>query len=173
MRSLVTFFRHDYLFCYGHKVFAGLHLGRGAGWAPEKNLTHRILWYAFHTGLRFDADEPFSLQPVVVIDISKVCSLIPVWLTLTFFPGHSVWRNLELMQSFCCKLAWSSAFFYNSWICKGDDCKGALESGWICIILAYVLVYARLKIFLLLFFICVCVCVCVCVCDFHMIIRKE
>ena len=40
-----------------------------------------------------------------MIDLIKLYSLIPVWLTLIFTQGHLVMRNL---LGLCCKLVWSS-----------------------------------------------------------------
>ena len=53
----------------------------------------------------------------------QLYSLIPVWMTLFFIQGQRVSRKLQLVQSFCSKLAGSSSSFCNGWLCNGDDCK--------------------------------------------------
>ena len=38
-----------------------------------------------------------------------------------FTQGHRVMGKLELVQSFCCKVAWSNTCIHDGWIIKGDD----------------------------------------------------
>ena len=52
-----------------------------------------------------------------MIAITKCCSLILVSVTLALL------KNLDLVQSFWCKVAWSIPNFCEGWLCKGDDCK--------------------------------------------------
>ena len=40
---------------------------------------------------------------------------------LTFTEVNRVMRKLELVQSFCCEMAWESPNFCNVWVCKGDE----------------------------------------------------
>ena len=61
---------------------------------------------------------------ICMTDTTKLYILIPVW--MTFIKGHWVQRNLELVLSFCCKMAWSSSDIRSDWICKEDDSKEIL-----------------------------------------------
>ena len=38
----------------------------------------------------------------MVLNTTKLYSLIPVWMTLMFTYDHRVMANLEFVQSFCC-----------------------------------------------------------------------
>ena len=49
--------------------------------------------------LAFRHLKPISFKPGTVIDITKLYSLIPVLLSLTFSQDQRVTRNLELVQS--------------------------------------------------------------------------
>ena len=42
--------------------------------------------------------EQIPYKPNVMIDMTKFCSLISLWMTLTFTTGHVILRQLELMQ---------------------------------------------------------------------------
>ena len=59
-------------------------------------------------GLRSDAYEPVCFKHGMMIDMIRLCMLIPAWMTLIFTQGYRVLRKLELVQSFCCNVAWSS-----------------------------------------------------------------
>ena len=41
----------------------------------------------------------------MMLGTTKLCTLISVLTTLTFTQGHGVMGKLELVQSFCCKVA--------------------------------------------------------------------
>ena len=60
---------------------------------PQKNPTSNI-------GLGSDIDVLFSFKLGMVIDITKLYSLIPVWMTLTFIQGRSWLRKQNLVCSF-------------------------------------------------------------------------
>ena len=49
-----------------------------------------------------------------------------VWTTLTFAQGHRLTSKLELVQSLCCKVAWTRPNFCDGWLCEGDDHKEVL-----------------------------------------------
>ena len=53
-------------------------------------------------------------------------NLIPVWMAVMVTPGLRVTGMLELVQSFCGKVAWSNWSFHEGWLCKGNDCKEVL-----------------------------------------------
>ena len=52
-----------------------------------------------------DIYEPVSFKLGMIIDITELYNLIPVWMTLIFTQGHRVAGKRELVQSFCCKVA--------------------------------------------------------------------
>ena len=60
------------------------------------------------------------------LSATKLYILIPVWMTLMFTQGHKITGNLELVRSFCCKVAWSNSDICDCWLCKGDDCGEVL-----------------------------------------------
>ena len=47
-------------------------------------------------------------------------SLFPVWMTLTFTQSHRVSGELELVQSFCCKVSWRNQNVCDGWSYMGD-----------------------------------------------------
>ena len=49
-----------------------------------------------------------------------------VWMTFVFTQGHRVPEMLELVQSFCCKVAWSNPNVRIGWLCRWVDCKEIL-----------------------------------------------
>ena len=73
----------------------------------------------FNTDLRLDAHEPVSFNLCYILS--------QVLVTLTSSHDYRVQRKLELVQSFCCKVAWSCHNFYNGRLCWGDDCKEVLK----------------------------------------------
>ena len=57
----------------------------------------------------------------MMLDMTKLYSIIPVWVTLTFSKGHRVTEKLELVQALSCTVAWSNQNVHDVWLCKGDD----------------------------------------------------
>ena len=49
----------------------------------------------------------------LMLDTSKLYNLIPFWMTLMFTQVNRVRGKLKLVQSFCCKVSWSSS---NVWL---------------------------------------------------------
>ena len=47
----------------------------------------------------------------MMIDTTEFNILVWVRMTVTFTEGHKPTRNWELVQLFCCKMAWSSENF--------------------------------------------------------------
>ena len=70
---------------------------------------------------------PICFKLGMMLDMTNLYSLIPVWMTSVFTQGHGVMGNLGLVQSFCCKVAWSNLNVHYGWLCKGDDCEEALH----------------------------------------------
>ena len=73
-----------------------------------------------------DTYEWICFKLVVMLNSTKLYSLIPVWMTMIFTQGHRVMGKLEHVQSFCCKVAWSNSSVRGGSLCKGDDCKEVL-----------------------------------------------
>ena len=57
----------------------------------------------------------------MVVHITKLCGLIPVWMTLIFTEGRMITGKLEQVQLFCCKVAWSSSVVRDGSLNKGED----------------------------------------------------
>ena len=55
--------------------------------------------------LRSDAYALIFFKLSMMVDMTTLYILISVLLNVTFTEGHRVMRNLELVQSFCCKVA--------------------------------------------------------------------
>ena len=68
----------------------------------------------------------------------KLCSLIAVWMTMMFTQGHRVMGQLELLQSFYCKVAGSSWNVRDGWW-KGDAGEEFLYSCQLWIVWAFTL----------------------------------
>ena len=70
------------------------------------NLTIVLKKKLFHIASHLDAYEPIVHTPIFklsVIETTKLHNMVLVWKTLTFMQHHKVARNLELVQSFCCR----------------------------------------------------------------------
>ena len=52
----------------------------------------------------------------ILLNTIRLYSLIPVWMTLMFTDDHRVTGQLELVQSFCCKVAWSDSDVRDYWL---------------------------------------------------------
>ena len=78
--------------------------------------------YIFNIIMCLDTSEPICFK-LNVINTTKFYSLIPVWMTLMFTQGHRIMGKLELVQSFCCKVAWRNSNVHDGWLCKRDVWK--------------------------------------------------
>ena len=58
----------------------------------------------------------FFFQNGKMLDRTKLYSMILVWMTLTFTQGCTVMGKLELVQSVCCIVAWSSTNVCDGWV---------------------------------------------------------
>ena len=56
-----------------------------------------------------------------------------------FTQGHRARGKIELVQSLCCKAAWSSSYVCYGWLCKKDDCEKVLKVQPVCVIWAFAL----------------------------------
>ena len=54
--------------------------------------------------------------------VGMINRLIAVWMALMFTQGCRVVGNVELVQSFCCKVAWINSSVHDGWLCKGAKC---------------------------------------------------
>ena len=57
-----------------------------------------------------------------MLNTTKLYSLISVWMALVFTQGHRRTGNLELVLSFCCRVAWS-IFVKVDCVREIDDCE--------------------------------------------------
>ena len=67
--------------------------------------------YTFNIGLHQDTCEPICFKLGMMLGTTKLFRMIPIKVTFTISQGHRVIENLEFMQSFCCKVAWSKSDF--------------------------------------------------------------
>ena len=84
-----------------------------------------------------DAWKAICFKLGMKLNMTKLYSLIPVWMTLMFIQGHSITGKVELVQSFCCKVAWSNADVFDGWLCKEDDGEEVLPVMQIWIVWAF------------------------------------
>ena len=86
--------------------------------------------YRFDIVMLKDTCESVCFKLDVMLN-TKLNSLIPVSMTLMYTQGHRILRKLELVLSFCCKIAWSNWNVHDGWLWKGGDSKcgkyGSLE----------------------------------------------
>ena len=81
------------------------------GW-PWPSLMVTDLWEIKNNSTYFLANFLIGLDESccllkLMLGMIKLYSLFPVWMTLAL-EGHRVTEKLELVQSFCCKFAWSN-----------------------------------------------------------------
>ena len=62
-----------------------------------------------------------SFKLGVMIDTTKLYTPTLVWVDLAFFNVVG-YKKPELVQSFCCRVAWIHQNICCSWLCKGDNC---------------------------------------------------
>ena len=86
---------------------------------------HDFMKYMIYIILHQDTCEPMFFKFGTMLGMTKVYSFIPVWTTLMFTQGHRVMGKLELVQSFCCKIAWSNSN-NDGWTYKGLQCEEVL-----------------------------------------------
>ena len=65
----------------------------------------------FKMGWCFDAYELISFKLGMITDMTKLYIFVPVFVTLAFIQGHRITSLLELKQSFCCIVLYSSPNF--------------------------------------------------------------
>ena len=71
--------------------------------------------------------------------MTKLCRIIPAWVTLTFSHGHMATGRLELTQLFCGRVAWSKPNVHDGWLCKGYGLGEVLRTCGILIVWAIAL----------------------------------
>ena len=98
------------LFCFGSNIE-----GRKLCWCD-------FIKYALNIIMCPDTCEPICFKLGMMLNTTKRYSLIPVWMASIFTQDHSVMRKLELVQSWCSKVAWSN----DGSSCKEDDCEKVL-----------------------------------------------
>ena len=110
-----------------------------------------------------DTCESICFEFGMMLDMTKFYSSVSLWMTLMLTQGHRVKGKLELVQSFCCKVAWSNLNVHDDWVCKGNDCEEVLKGK-----------YGLFEhlLFLVVFFSCV-LCVCFLVSHLHLLIPES
>ena len=84
---------------------------------------HDFIKYMINIVLCWDICEPICFKLGMVLYMTKLYTLIPVWMTLMFTQGH---RKAGIVQSVCCKVAWSNSNVHDYWLWKGSDCEKVL-----------------------------------------------
>ena len=74
---------------------------------------HDFMKCTFNIILCQDTCESICYKLGMRLNATKLYSLIPVWMTWIFTEGHRLTGKLELVKSFCCKVAWSNS----NWWC--------------------------------------------------------
>ena len=82
--------------------------------------------YMFNIVMCQDTCEPICFKLWMILDTTKLYSLISSWITLMFTQGHRFTGKLELVHSFCCKVAWSNSDVHDGWLCMGGNCEDLL-----------------------------------------------
>ena len=62
-------------------------------------------------------------------------------MTMTFTSGDRFMEKLEVVQSFCCKVASSTAHVCCGWLCKRDECKKCRKNEWFQCLLLFLFVF--------------------------------
>ena len=78
-----------------------------------------------------DTGELICFNVDMTLNTSSLFSLIPVWMTLMFTQGGSVMGKVELVQSFCCKVAWSNSDVHDDYVGKVTVKKSCKWGIWI------------------------------------------
>ena len=85
-----------------------------------------FMTYTFGIVVCQDTCEPICFKLGVMLNTTEVCSLILVWIIVSFSQSHWVMGKLELEQSFCCKVEWSNSNVQNDYVRKATvkkSCK--------------------------------------------------
>ena len=109
---------------------------------------HDFLTYVFNAIICQDTFEQICFVLGMMLSTIEVYSLIPVGMTMMFTQGHRVMvmGNLELVQSFCSRVAWSSSIVHDGWLSKGDDCDEVVSVWWIWIVWAFTVLVCSVNI---------------------------
>ena len=93
----------------------------------EKELCWRdFIKYMINIVVCRDACEPICFKLDVMLGMTKLYNLIPVWMTLVFTQGHRIMGKLEFELPLFRKVALSNSSVHEGWLCKGDDCEEVL-----------------------------------------------
>ena len=63
---------------------------------------HDFMKYTFNVVICQDTCQSVFFKLGMMLNMTNVYSLIPVWMTLMFTQGHRAMLKLELVHSFCC-----------------------------------------------------------------------
>ena len=79
---------------------------------------------------------PVSFKHDIILDMTKLYSFIPVWMTLTFNQCGTIIRKQECLQSLCCKEKRSIENFCRGY-CQEDVLKEVMQVWQIWVIWAF------------------------------------
>ena len=82
--------------------------------------------------------EPICFKLGMMLNTTKLYSWNPIWMSLMFTQGHRVTGNMELVQSFCCEVAWRYSNVRDGWLCKEGDCEEVLKVWRVWVVWAFV-----------------------------------
>ena len=77
-----------------------------------------FLNYRLNVILCQDTCELICFKLGLMLNTTELYTLIPVWMTLMFTQDHRVTGKLVLVQSLCCKVAWSNANVCDGWLIR-------------------------------------------------------
>ena len=112
-------------------------------WSSSRRLEfpsgkHEEWKHMFKIGLCLDTYELISFKLGIMRNMTKLYIFIPPWMILTFTLGHIFMRKLVLVQSFCCKVAWSSLNICSCWSCKWNYYVWWIWIVWAIALLVYI-----------------------------------
>ena len=102
--------------------------GRGLCW-------QNFMKYMLNVVMCQDTCELICFKLGTMPNTTILYSLIPV----EWPEGHRLTGKVQLVQSLCCKIAWSNSNIHDGWFCKEDDCEKVLYVEWIWIVWAFAL----------------------------------
>ena len=115
---------HNLLICWSsHEFFCCCCTNKIKGRELHR---HHVMKYTLNIVMCHYTWEWICFKLGMMLNTTKLYSLIPVWMTLMFTQGHMVTGKLELVQSFCFKAIWSNSSVCDGWLCERDDCEEVL-----------------------------------------------
>ena len=100
-----------------------------------------LSWHVFRKCLKSscqDTCEPSCLKLGLMFNITKLYSLISVWMAIMFTQDHRVAGNQKLVHLFCCKVAWCNSDVRDCW-CVREMTEEVLQVWRLWIVWAFAL----------------------------------